>query len=246
MKTIILPCLVALNWSCGGQNKTNTKMDKSIKMEMILQGKIYEGIAGQGGEPHTRCEGCGNPGHVSFIDDATLELNMPGDDQIFRLGYIQKGLTVTTDNGDVLSLSEDYKILTAGYGSFVLKEIAPELFSQNIDNHDSKAKNAIEQKNDAISLFLSSEAVREEIRNAEELGFSLLSVTGVPYMFAYSDEGPISSWIITGWLGKSYDEQAAHGWEPRFIVAKVHTDHWGNRGVHLIDEKSYVQAMQDL
>ena len=56
--------------------------------------------------------GCGNPGQIDFIDKKLVDVNRPGDDQIFRVGYTLEELTVTTEEGDVLILSEDLNEIT--------------------------------------------------------------------------------------------------------------------------------------
>lgn len=101
---------------------------------------------------------------------------------------------------------------------------------------------ALYQRKDAIKLFKESNEVNAAIKAAEEEGFVMLTIDAAPYRFVYGDEGPISWWVVTAWLGK----EEAYGWSAKYVVAKVNTDHFGDRGATLVDEDAYVKALTEL
>ena len=92
---------------------------------------------------------------------------------------------------------------------------------------------AAAQKNRAVQLFSNNATVKAEVKTFENRGFKLLSTDAVPYFFVYGDEGPITNFLVTAWLGKS----ETYGWSPAFIMAKVDTDPFGSPLVTLINPK---------
>lgn len=147
MKKILLATLLqGISSSCGNhqkddgettaevqsKNETESKTENEIssprpEKQIVLAGKNYKGIAGQGGSPQPGCEGCGNSGFISFIDDKRMSLLRPGDDRVFVFKYTQNDHTIVVENdvfvgsNYVFTLSDDWKTLSIDYGTFVLE-----------------------------------------------------------------------------------------------------------------------------
>lgn len=77
-----------------------------------LTGKTFNGLSSQGGKVVVGCEGCGNPGSVSFKAGGYLLLQKPGDDQIFTQTYSLTENTIILSSGEKLFLSEGGESLT--------------------------------------------------------------------------------------------------------------------------------------
>ena len=132
MKNLILLAAFLFLVACGSESSNNNQeeiqgFDKVLSQ---LVGKEFVGLDGQGGEPMVGCEGCGNPGYITFISENTVDILRPGDDQIFRESYIVTSEnTVLADNGDIFRFTHEYSQMTAssdqdgetlGYGEFEL------------------------------------------------------------------------------------------------------------------------------
>lgn len=89
----------------------------------------------------------------------------------------------------------------------------------------------IAQKDRAFELFSKDAKVQIALKTHESRGYKFLSSDAIPYQFAYGDEGPITYFLVTAWLGKS----ETYGWSPAFVMAKVSTDAFGPPAVTLVD-----------
>jgi hypothetical protein len=91
----------------------------------------------------------------------------------------------------------------------------------------------LSQKSRALQLFSDDATVQAALKTLANRGYKLLSRDAVPYRFVYGDEGPISNFLVTAWLGKS----ETYGWSPAFVMAKVSTDAFGPPTVTLVDAR---------
>jgi hypothetical protein len=103
-------------------------------------------------------------------------------------------------------------------------------------------KHVTQQKEIALKTFYKNKTIAAEIKNLEKDGYKLLSVDVVPYYFVYGEEGPITNFLITEWYGKS----EKYGWSPKFVTAKVGTDHFGWNDAIMLDSNVVQKTIRDL
>jgi hypothetical protein len=70
-----------------------------------LQGLEYRGTAEV--QWQEGCEGCGNPGHVRFVQGNAVDFTLPGSDIIDRRRYVRKGGTLEVEGGIRIDLAGD-------------------------------------------------------------------------------------------------------------------------------------------
>jgi hypothetical protein len=60
------------------------------------------------------CEGCGNPGHIQFRKDNTVDYSLPGSDTPDRVKYSRSGDRITLEPGNwTMELKGDSLFFTA-------------------------------------------------------------------------------------------------------------------------------------
>jgi len=60
------------------------------------------------------CEGCGNPGHIRFLKDNTVDFSLPGSDTPNRVKYSRSGDRITLEPGNgSMELKGDSLFFTA-------------------------------------------------------------------------------------------------------------------------------------
>ncbi len=78
---------------------------------------------------------------------------------------------------------------------------------------------AIFDRSSAVTNFLRDEKVRAAIAKLEGSGYRQLSVEAIPIESGYSEEGLLTTYLVTSWHGKS--EDSGYGWNSRFVTATV-------------------------
>lgn len=95
--TILLACLAVMVHA-----QTPTK----------LEGMEYRGTSAS--KYQEGCEGCGNPGHVSFREGGLADFTLPGSDIIGTLAYTRKGNKLSIVDTDwTMELKGDTLFFTA-------------------------------------------------------------------------------------------------------------------------------------
>ena len=100
---------------------------------------------------------------------------------------------------------------------------------------------ALAQKKLSMQLFDKDPKVKAEIKALQDSHYTLLTTEAIPYQFAYGDEGPHATFLVTAWLGKP----AAHGWIAAFVTAKVNTDSFGPPSVTLLDSNELQNLLRE-